>query len=158
MEVHIKQCRLRHLAAATDLFEQYRRFYRMPADHERAREFLAARLKHQDSVFLMAADANGQPVGFTQLYPMFSSTRMVVLWVLNDLFVVPSARGKGVGRRLMEAARERAVQQGVGVLALATEKDNATAKRLYQSLGYVLDKTFDHYELTLHRPRRARFD
>ena len=149
MEFSITRCAEQHLAAAVDLFEQYRRFYGMRADHAGARAFLRARLRKQDSVFLLAAGDMDRPLGFTQLYPMFSSTRMVELWVLNDLFVVPSARRKGVGRALMAAARARARHNGVHVLALATQKKNARAKRLYDALGYQMITEFDHYELAV---------
>jgi len=149
MEILITRCDIRHLEAATTLFSLYRRFYRMPEDNEGVRLFLSDRLRRADSIFLLATDAREQWLGFTQLYPMFSSTRMVRLWVLNDLFVVPAARRRGVGRRLMEAARDYAIRGGVKVLTLATEKQNAAAKQLYEAVGYELDTAFDHYELTL---------
>ncbi len=149
MEVHIKLCNLRHIDAAVDLFEQYRQFYGMPADYDGAHKFLNDRLRNNDSVFLLAVDEEDRPLGFTQLYPMFSSTRMMELWVLNDLFVLQEARHMGVGRRLMNAARHWASHRNVKVLALSTQKENASAKRLYESLGYELDTEFDHYELTL---------
>jgi len=149
MEILITRCDMHHLEAATTLFSLYRRFYRMPVDDEGVRTFLSDRFREADSIFLLATDTRGQALGFTQLYPMFSSTRMVKLWVLNDLFVVPAARRRGVGRELMNAARDCAIRSGVRVLALATEKQNAAAKQLYEALGYELDTTFDHYELTL---------
>ena len=149
MKIRITPCGIRHLAEATALFEQYRQFYGMPADIEGARAFLHDRLTLEDSIFLMATNERGTPVGFTQLYPLFSSTRMVKLWLLNDLFVASHARRAGVGRRLMDAAKEQASQHGVRVLALATEKHNLPAKQLYESLGYQLDTEFDHYELPL---------
>ena len=49
----------------------------------------------------------------------------------------------------MEEARILAVQNGCIALELATEKTNARAKCLYEKLGYMLDETFDHYELAL---------
>ena len=74
------------------------------------------------------------------------------LWILNDLYVAKEARGQGYGHALMDAARRRALGAGVSVLALATERDNHLAKRLYESCGYVLDTEFDHYELDLRSP------
>ena len=149
MNIQIIRCGERHIKQASKLFALYRRFYRMPEDDVGVEAFVGERLKKKDSLFLMATDESGNPLGFTQLYPMFSSTRMVRLWVLNDLYVVPSARRKGVGKSLMEDARNRARSNGVSIMALATEKDNRTAKALYQSLGYELDTEYDHYELTL---------
>ncbi|HTM01508.1 MAG TPA: GNAT family N-acetyltransferase, partial [Candidatus Omnitrophota bacterium] len=59
------------------------------------------------------------------------------LWVLNDLYVTEAARGLGVGRALMEAAREHAVKTGAKRLTLETMDDNRKAWALYESLGYV---------------------
>ena len=147
--VTIIQADLEHLDQVTPLFDAYRRFYRKPADEARAQAFLRERLSNRDSLILFALDGASTALGFTQLYPSFSSVRMRPLWILNDLFVVPEARGQGVGRRLMEAARERAQAAGMVALALATEKNNTTAKALYESLGYQQDTAFDYYELAL---------
>ncbi len=149
MNCSIRLCGERHVGLAVELFEQYRQFYGMPPNKDGAHAFLTRRLKQKDSIFLMAESERGVPLGFVQLYPMFSSTRMVRLWVLNDLFVVPDARRKGVGMRLMEAARSHAERHGVRAIALATQKHNAAARKLYEGLGYRLDTEFDHFELTL---------
>lgn len=145
----ITACSMDDLDALVGLFEDYRRFYRAPADAEGARRFLHERLENGDAVILLARSDAGEPVGFTQLYPSFSSVRMKRLWILNDLYVTGEARGRGIGRALMDAARRRAREAGVSILALATERDNHLAKRLYASCGYVLDTEFDHYELEL---------
>ena len=149
MEVHIMRGTLRYVDDAARLFDEYRQFYGMPSDFQGAREFLTARLQKKDSVILMAVGGQRRPLGFVQLYPMFSSTRMQKLWILNDLFVLPGVRRQGIGRQLMEAAHSHAVQRDVRILVLATGKDNTQAKRLYKSLGYELDTAFDHYELSL---------
>jgi GNAT superfamily N-acetyltransferase len=88
-------------------------------------------------------------VGFTHLFPIFSSTRCRRLWLLNDLFVDPAARAHGVGRTLLLAARAHAEATGACGLELATARDNTPAQRLYQSLGWARDDVFLHYELTL---------
>ena len=59
-----------------------------------AGKFSKERLKNQDSEFFVAEE-NGILTGFTQLYPLFSSTRMKRYWLLNDLFVNENHRGKG---------------------------------------------------------------
>lgn len=136
------------LADLASLFEGYRAFYRMEPDPAAARAFLAERLEAGDSVVLLAR-RDGDAVGFVQLYPIFSSVRMRRMWILNDLFVDPAARGEGVGRRLMERARAHAEATGAAGLALETEKTNETAAALYRSLGWRREEAFDRYELFL---------
>ena len=150
MPLTIIEAEREHLDQVTLLFDAYRQFYQQAADEASARIFIKERLHNRDSLILLAlADESLRPLGFTQLYPAFSSVRMRPLWILNDLFVIPEARGQGVGRRLMEEARRRAQQAGMVALALATEKNNTSAKALYEALGYELDTALDYYELSL---------
>jgi ribosomal protein S18 acetylase RimI-like enzyme len=88
-------------------------------------------------------------VGFTQLYPVFSSVSCTRKYLLNDLFVVPAARRSGAGRALLVAAADFARAQGAASLSLSTGVDNATAQRLYESLGWTRDESYYEYNLTL---------
>jgi len=119
------------------LFDAYRQFYGKPPDPDRAREFVRERLEHNESVILLAEDESGRALGFVQLFPSFTSVQARRLWVLNDLYVTEEARGLGVGRALMEAAREHAVKTRAKRLTLETMDDNRKAWALYESLGYV---------------------
>ncbi|MYJ57026.1 MAG: GNAT family N-acetyltransferase, partial [Rhodothermaceae bacterium] len=130
--MRIQRATFSELSGLSKLFDGYRRFYRMKSDISGAREFLAARLRHKDSIILVAWVGDESIVGFVQLYPAFSSVRMGPIWILNDLYVQRDWRGQGVGQRLMEEARVRAVQNGCIALELATEKTNTHAKRLYE--------------------------
>ena len=126
------------------LFDGYRRFYENPGDIDGARRFLRARLGAAESV-VFVAERDGQLVGFTQLYPSFSSGTMNRLWILNDLFVAPEHRRGGVGGALLTAAEQFAREVGSKGLVLATQKTNATAKALYERCGWKPDALFDHY-------------
>lgn len=132
------------------LFDAYRVFYRKPSDPTTAREFLSQRIARDESViFLVRDDADRAALGFTQLYPGFSSVSARRLWILNDLYVAEFARRRGVARTLMESAREYAVQTGALRLVLSTAKDNAQAQALYESLGYVREEAVYEYALEL---------
>ena len=135
------------LDVAAPLFDAYRQFYARPTDPALAREFIAERLRAGDSVIYLA-EHDGAPAGFVQLYPVFSSTapRPGRLWLLNDLYVTPAARGHGVGRALLERAEEHARDTGAVGLFLQTARDNAPARALYESLGWTLDEVFLVYE------------
>lgn len=130
------------------LFDAYRRFYRQPSDLRYARSFLRARLDRKESVILLALDQS-EAVGFTQLYPSFSSVSMARIFILNDLFVAPDARCRGVGSALLAAAADFGKQAGAVRLALTTETSNTVAQSVYERMGWVRDTTFYTYELTL---------
>jgi GNAT superfamily N-acetyltransferase len=128
------------------LFDAYRQFYGQASDLARAREFLLKRLQQQQSVILAVVE-DDRALGFTQLYPSFSSVSMKPTWILNDLYVAESARRKGVGAQLLMAARDHALQTGAVRLELATAVDNHSAQALYEKLGWRRDTTFYRYEL-----------
>jgi GNAT superfamily N-acetyltransferase len=137
------------LDAAAPLFDAYRQFYGQRSDVAAARAFLDERLRRDESViFLAVADVGGgEALGFTQLYPSFSSVSLRRLWILNDLFVAPNGRRGGVGRRLLERAREWAIETEAKGLVLATAVTNSTARALYESCGWQRDDEFQHYHL-----------
>ena len=130
------------------LFDGYRQFYKQASDVEGCRKFLHERLTHGESVVFLAL-LDGHAVGFTQLYPTFSSLSIKPLWVLNDLFVAPGERTHDVGSALLERARQHALSTGAKGLTLATAIDNHTAQRVYEKLGWQRDTAFYHYSLAV---------
>ena len=143
-EVRTVRAELDDLEALVPLFDGYRRFYRQGSDLAGARAFLAERIKRSESVIFLAV-VDGAIVGFTQLYPSFSSASMKRLWVLNDLFVAPEGRRSGAGRALLDRAERWARETGAKGLALSTEITNAAAQQLYESAGWTKDDEFVHY-------------
>jgi GNAT superfamily N-acetyltransferase len=130
------------------LFDAYRQFYEEPSDLEGAKNFLVERLRRGESVIFLAWEG-GQCVGFAQLYPSFSSSSMKRIWILNDLFVLSSARGHGVGRALLEQSKLLAIESGAKELTLETAKNNLTAQRLYEGCGWKRDDVFYKYNLAV---------
>ncbi len=157
--VEIVEAQRGDLDLVVPLFDAYRRFYRQEGDPAGAREFLRGLFESAGSVIFLAVardEAGGRTaLGFTQLFPSHSSVSMKPLWILNDLYVAPEARRRGVARALLERATEHARAAGAKGLVLETEKHNHQAKRLYESLGWVLGET-DHYELIFQPVRPAR--
>jgi GNAT superfamily N-acetyltransferase len=150
--VRVIQATKEHVEALAVLFGGYRQFYGESSDLAGARAFLAERIERGESVIFVAllnSDGREIPAGLTQLYPSFSSTSMRRLWILNDLYVTPEARGHGVGRALLEAAREHAERTGAKGLELMTARDNEAAQALYESMGWKRDEVFLLYTLYL---------
>jgi ribosomal protein S18 acetylase RimI-like enzyme len=131
------------------LFDAYREFYGRPSDLPLARQFLEERLARRESIVLLATDGSGTGVGFVQLFPSHSSVRAARIFVLNDLFVAPSARGAGVAKRLMRLAAETARSAGASRLTLRTQTSNTAAQGLYASLGWTRDDSFFTFDLDL---------
>ncbi len=128
------------LDALALLFDAYRQFYGQPSDVPRARDWLRERLRFGESVVLVAT-LDGKAVGFTQLYPMYSSVRTARTWILNDLYVDAAARRKGVARALLDAATRFAREDGAAGISLETTQDNAAARALYRAAGWNEDQT-----------------
>jgi hypothetical protein len=93
--ITVRQAVLSDLEALAPLFDSYRQFYGRASDLSAATAFLSARFNHNESVLFIAHEGD-KTVGFTQLYPSFSSVSMARILVLNDLFVDEHARRKGV--------------------------------------------------------------
>ena len=140
-----------HLDLLVPLLHDYRVFYEQAGDRSAERQFLKARLEHEESVIFIAIDPDSSPraQGFVQLFPSFDSVEMIRIWILHDLFVDRRARRKGVGRMLMAAAEALARESGAGRLDLATALTNRAAQSLYDSMGYQRDDEFHHYSLEL---------
>ncbi len=123
------------------LFDEYRVWYHQHSDIEKAKQFLNDRLSRNESVIFVAED-NGKLVGFTQLYPIFSSVSMSNAWLLNDMFVSRNERGKGIASNLLNAARQLGCENGSKWLMLQTSCDNDAAQRLYEKNGWVKETDF----------------
>lgn len=143
--VHIRQCQTEDIHSLINLFDAYRVFYKMDSDKVSAEKFLAERIKNNESVIFVSENEESQLTGFVQLYPIFSSTRMRRLWLLNDLFVEPSERGKGISKKLIEAAQQLCITSGSCGMILETAKLNIVGNKLYPSTGFQLDSDHNYY-------------
>jgi len=142
--IQITEATLDHLPKLVVLFETYRIHYGQKADRLGATQFLTARIRKKDSTIYVAVH-NKQLVGFTQLYPLFSSVHMGRLFLLNDVFVLPEFRGKTVGRQLIDHCKEFARESNAIGLLLETEKLNFPGNKLYQRTGFKLDNEHNYY-------------
>ncbi len=136
------------LEGVSSLFNSYRMFYQQESNLEGAKAYIKERIERKDSVIFVVKDKQNY-VGFTQLYPTFSSISLKRAWILNDLYVDTKARKQGVGEMLLHKAKEYAMETGAKSITLETAPDNYSAQRLYEKNGYKRDSQFYHYELDL---------
>ena len=120
------------------LFDQYRIFYNQPSNQQLADRYIGDRLLHNESVIFAALsnNADSKAVGFVQLYPKYSSLRANKGIILNDLFVLPEHRNKGIALKLIGAAIKYAVENNSAEIQLETMHDNFPAQNLYESVGF----------------------
>ena len=144
----IYQATIEDLDGVSNLFNFYRMFYNQESDLEGAKTYIKQRIEKEESVIFVVKDERNY-LGFTQLYPTFSSISMKRAWILNDLYVDVQARKQGVGEMLLHKAKEFAIETGAKSLSLSTAPDNYSAQKLYEKNGYEKDATFYHYELDL---------
>jgi GNAT superfamily N-acetyltransferase len=127
------------------LFDQYRVFYKKKSDFAEAKIFLFERIFTKTSEIFVYENEEGNLVGFVQLYPLFSSTRLKRLWLLNDLYVHPEYRGKGISVALIDAAKQLCRQTNACGLMLETAKKNKIGNKLYPKTGFELDTDHNYY-------------
>lgn len=138
---------LTDLALLAPMFDAYRQFYGRTPDLDAATAFLRDRLAHGESVLFLALDGV-EPVGFTQLYPSFSSVSLARIFILNDLFVVASHRRHGVGSALLGAATDHARAGGAVRVSLNTDVANTAAQATYEARGWKRDREYHAYHFT----------
>jgi GNAT superfamily N-acetyltransferase len=134
--VKISAVREEEFESLLPLISAYQRFYEVDdVDLDRNRSFFRRFLAPSEVGLLLAArDEAGTILGYACLYWHFSSLQALETVLMNDLFVTPEARGRGVGRALIEATAEVARERGAAWVEWSTAPDNHTAQRLYDSL------------------------
>jgi len=159
--MHIRLATLEDLESLIPLFDGYRVFYRQVSDYDKARMFLKDRLTHNDSVIYIAfaksnvrdsrptGERSGKAdsetaVGFTQLYPIFSSVSMEPMYILNDLYIHTDYRSKGIGQALIHTVKDLCRKERQKGIVIQTETTNP-AQHLYERLGFTKDPDLHYF-------------
>ena len=101
------------------------------------------RLTKNDTIIYIAY-IDKKAVGFSHLFPSFSSVSMQPLYILNDLYVDNEFRNQGIGVALLNKAKELCKEKNYKGLALQTARSNP-AQYLYESLGWKKDKDLQYF-------------
>ncbi len=86
---------------------------------------------------VLAARAEGRVVGVLLLAYRLSVSAGGLLASIEDLYVMPEERRRGVGRALLEAVEDRCIARGVSYVEAQVEDKDAAA--FYTALGYELE-------------------
>jgi len=132
----IRRAKKKDIEKLSVLFDKYRIFYKQSSDIDNAKSFLKKRMKRKESVIFVAEERK-ELIGFTQLFPIFSSVSMKRTWLLNDLYVNEKARGIGAATKLLEAAKQFGIETGSKWLLLQTAADNFIAQKVYEKNGWL---------------------
>lgn len=145
MQMIVRQAGIQDLPQLAALFDAYRVFYEKVSAIDEASAFLSERILRNESVIFVCENQKKKLTGFVQLYPIFSSTRMERLWLLNDLFVDPGFRGQHISVMLIDQAKEMAKSSNACGLLLETAKSNMIGNKLYLATGFELDLAHNYY-------------
>ena len=133
------------LAFITQLAEYERLLDQVVATEARLRDSLFGARPAAEVLLAFEGDT---PVGFALFFHNYSTFLAQRGIYLEDLFVVPAARGHGVGRQLLAALARLAVERGCGRLEWAVLEWNAPSIRFYKHLGAAAMDEWRVFRLT----------
>ncbi|MFT0213919.1 GNAT family N-acetyltransferase [Pseudomonas sp. F1_0610] len=148
--MQIIQATCDHLDLLVPMFVRYRELYGARPMVELSRAFLEQRIRSQEAVVYLAftKDSN-ELIGFSLLYTSYSSLSLRPVWILNDIFVIESARRKQVARSLVIRSRDDATAANAVRLRVATNTHNNAIRKMYESLGFYENPQLTNYILPL---------
>jgi len=93
---------------------------------------------------LIARDGDSAPVGFATIFWSWSTTAAMRIGTMNDLYVVPGARGQRLADHLIAACLERCRERGAGALEWQTAPENLRAQAVYDRVGATRETWLDY--------------
>jgi GNAT superfamily N-acetyltransferase len=125
------------LEALIPLMRGYCDFYEVSPRDEALRALALTLIEHPDTsgVQLLARDEDGSATGFATIFWSYSTLSACAIGVMNDLYVAPGARGRGLGAELIAACEAECAAHGVEILEWQTAHSNARAQVVYDRSG-----------------------
>lgn len=117
------------------LFREYRTFYKLPESEDIVSRAWGWFMDPRHECKALVAEAHGEILGFAHHRRFSSPYTGTTGLFLDDLFTDPAARGRGVGRALIERLTEMAAAEGRAVVQWVTAEDNHRAQALYNTLA-----------------------
>jgi GNAT superfamily N-acetyltransferase len=146
--VEIRLARVDEIEEMLPLIRAYCEFYETEPDDEGLRRMFETLIGEPSQGAVFIARADGRAVGFATLDWKWSSLKAARIGYLEDLFVDPEARGKGIADALIEICAERCRELGMPAMEWLTAPDNRRAQQVYNRTG-AESGTYLEYDLEL---------
>ena len=146
--VEIRAARKEEIEELLPLMRAYCEFYETPPREEGLRTMARTLITDPSQGAMFVARDEGRAVGFATLDWKWSSLKAARIGYLEDLFVDPDARGRGIAGALIETCAQRCREFGMPAMAWQTAPDNLRAQRVYNRTGADYD-TYLEYDLEL---------
>jgi len=149
LTVSIRPAEAADVPVIADLIRALARFERLEHEVVMTEELLERALfGDRPYAEVVLAEDGGRPVGFALFFHNFSTFLGRPGIYLEDLFVVPEHRARGIGRDLLVHLARLAVERGCGRLEWAVLDWNQEAIRFYERLGARPNSDWTVYRLT----------
>ena len=148
MDITVARATPIDIDALLPLVRAYRVFYGQTPDEPGERRFISKHLRDATSVVFLASQGR-TALGFVQVFESWSTVRLAPMLILEDLFVEPAVRGRGIARSLIDAAIAYAREAGAGGMFLETAVDNERAQGVYARAGWEPERTFVKFNAPL---------
>jgi GNAT superfamily N-acetyltransferase len=146
--VEVRPARIDEVEEMLPLIRAYCRFYETEPNDEGIRKMFETLITEPSQGAVFIARDDGKAVGFASLDWKWSSLKGARIGYLEDLFVDPETRGRGIADALIEICAERCRQLGMPALQWLTAPDNHRAQKVYNRTGADFD-TYVEYDLDL---------
>jgi GNAT superfamily N-acetyltransferase len=146
--VEIRPARTEEVEEMLPLIRAYCEFYETVPNDKGIRRMFETLISDPDQGAVFIARDEGKAVGFATLDWKWSSLKGARIGYLEDLFVDPAARGRGIADTLIEVCANRCRKLGMPAMAWQTAPDNQRAQQVYNRTGAEAD-TYLEYDLEL---------
>jgi GNAT superfamily N-acetyltransferase len=146
--VEVRPARAEEIEELLPLMRAYCDFYESAPSDDGLRKMLSTLIAEPSQGAVFIARDGGRAVGVANLDWKWSSLKGARIGYLEDLFVDPAARGKGIADALIEVCAERCRELGLPAMQWATAPDNHRAQRVYNRTGAEAE-TLLEYDLGL---------
>jgi GNAT superfamily N-acetyltransferase len=146
--VEIRPARTDEIEEMLPLIRAYCEFYETEPDDEGLRKMFEILISDPSQGAVFIARDEGKAVGFATLDWKWSSLKAARIGYLEDLYVDPETRGKGIADALIAVCAERCRELGMPAMEWLTAPDNHRAQKVYNRTGADSD-AYVEYDLEL---------